>query len=114
MMPSGSVCTIALRSRLRRDRKSTRLNSSHLGISYAVFCLKKNVRLFDEIQDKRRQLEEANAHKSPFLAYTELSHDALYGEPPEKMKTVLERIFLNSKQLPGLINPFLDHSNFEA
>src|SRR5205814_5108612 len=27
--------------RRRRDRKSTRLNSSHLGISYAVFCLKK-------------------------------------------------------------------------
>src|SRR5436853_2480814 len=26
---------------LRADRKSTRLNSSHLGISYAVFCLKK-------------------------------------------------------------------------
>src|ERR1035441_9478955 len=31
---------------LLRDRKSTRLNSSHLGISYAVFCLKKkNTRL---------------------------------------------------------------------
>src|ERR1035438_6012611 len=28
--------------RTRPDRKSTRLNSSHLGISYAVFCLKKN------------------------------------------------------------------------
>src|SRR5205814_10213676 len=26
---------------LKADRKSTRLNSSHLGISYAVFCLKK-------------------------------------------------------------------------
>src|SRR5205814_8870583 len=26
------------------DRKSTRLNSSHLGISYAVFCLKKKTR----------------------------------------------------------------------
>src|ERR1039458_10845216 len=26
------------------DRKSTRLNSSHLGISYAVFCLKKNTK----------------------------------------------------------------------
>src|SRR5437899_7714358 len=26
---------------VKRDRKSTRLNSSHLGISYAVFCLKK-------------------------------------------------------------------------
>src|SRR5690348_17676003 len=29
------------RSRRRRDRKSTRLNSSHPSISYAVFCLKK-------------------------------------------------------------------------
>src|SRR3989442_3335880 len=28
--------------RQRRDRKSTRLNSSHVRISYAVFCLKKN------------------------------------------------------------------------
>src|SRR5438045_8364996 len=27
-----------------QDRKSTRLNSSHLGISYAVFCLKKKIR----------------------------------------------------------------------
>src|SRR2546426_8995493 len=36
--------------RRRRDRKSTRLNSSHLVISYAVFCLKKkkntNVNVF--------------------------------------------------------------------
>src|SRR5262245_64719946 len=29
------------RHRRLADRKSTRLNSSHLGISYAVFCLKK-------------------------------------------------------------------------
>src|ERR1035441_7163309 len=29
-----------LREQFPRDRKSTRLNSSHLGISYAVFCLK--------------------------------------------------------------------------
>src|SRR5205807_6376071 len=28
---------------LKRDRKSTRLNSSHLVISYAVFCLKKKI-----------------------------------------------------------------------
>src|SRR5690625_7106953 len=27
--------------KIRRDRKSTRLNSSHVAISYAVFCLKK-------------------------------------------------------------------------
>src|SRR3712207_7858996 len=31
--------TVAL---LSKDRKSTRLNSSHANISYAVFCLKKN------------------------------------------------------------------------
>src|SRR5438045_6009083 len=30
------------------DRKSTRLNSSHLGISYAVFCLKKKKKTKDE------------------------------------------------------------------
>src|SRR5256885_8793867 len=30
-----------VRQRVRPDRKSTRLNSSHLVISYAVFCLKK-------------------------------------------------------------------------
>src|SRR5258705_8422845 len=31
------------------DRKSTRLNSSHLGISYAVFCLKKKKRIMSFI-----------------------------------------------------------------
>src|ERR1019366_5556062 len=36
-MPSSAVQTCALPS----DRKSTRLNSSHGPISYAVFCLKK-------------------------------------------------------------------------
>src|SRR5437899_2753364 len=37
------------------DRKSTRLNSSHLGISYAVFCLKKKtapVRADDHVEDE--------------------------------------------------------------
>src|SRR3989442_11208679 len=29
------------RDEMKRDRKSTRLNSSHVRISYAVFCLKK-------------------------------------------------------------------------
>src|SRR5437899_5442719 len=39
----GGVPEKAL-TRTRPDRKSTRLNSSHLGISYAVFCLKKKNR----------------------------------------------------------------------
>src|SRR5437899_9990917 len=36
-----------LRRRFLLDRKSTRLNSSHLGISYAVFCLKKKKKIND-------------------------------------------------------------------
>src|SRR5262245_62517364 len=35
--------SLAREQRRDRDRKSTRLNSSHLGISYAVFCLKKKI-----------------------------------------------------------------------
>src|SRR5690349_23908131 len=33
-----------LREHRARDRKSTRLNSSHVEISYAVFCLKKKIK----------------------------------------------------------------------
>src|SRR3989442_7753933 len=38
MHADDQVCVAGL---LERDRKSTRLNSSHVRISYAVFCLKK-------------------------------------------------------------------------
>src|SRR5256885_8537248 len=37
-----TMAAVEFLSKLRTDRKSTRLNSSHLVISYAVFCLKKN------------------------------------------------------------------------
>src|SRR5437899_5198354 len=44
---------------VERDRKSTRLNSSHLGISYAVFCLKKKKKK-NEIQNtKKTKLKNA-------------------------------------------------------
>src|SRR3712207_8201364 len=36
-------------TRARRDRKSTRLNSSHANISYAVFCLKKKKKFYHKI-----------------------------------------------------------------
>src|ERR1035441_10777292 len=39
------------------DRKSTRLNSSHLGISYAVFCLK-----------KKKKQKNTNEHRTLFSA----------------------------------------------
>src|SRR5690242_21435666 len=38
----------------RRDRKSTRLNSSHMSISYAVFCLKK--KKHDRYKDQYKDL----------------------------------------------------------
>src|SRR3712207_7057592 len=38
----GDLATLIYTSGTTGDRKSTRLNSSHANISYAVFCLKKN------------------------------------------------------------------------
>src|SRR6478736_8670494 len=40
---------------LQRDRKSTRLNSSHSQISYAVFCLKKKKNNNDPINYKKKK-----------------------------------------------------------
>src|SRR5215469_8218378 len=40
-------CPPSPRHRTPRDRKSTRLNSSHVEISYAVFCLKKKNKAID-------------------------------------------------------------------
>src|SRR5258708_29815313 len=42
--PGRSAKSGAVERRTKRDRKSTRLNSSHQIISYAVFCLKKKKR----------------------------------------------------------------------
>jgi len=88
-----------------------------------------NVRLFDEIQDKSRQLEVASQHTSQFLAnmshelrtllnailgYTELMADGAYGEPSEKMLGILKRLEANGRHLLGLINDVLDLSKIEA
>ena len=88
-----------------------------------------NARLFHEIEDKSRQLEEASQHKSQFLAnmshelrtplnailgYTELMADGAYGEPLEKMLGVLKRLEANGRHLLGLINDVLDLSKIEA
>src|SRR3712207_7795708 len=46
-LPPHQVDVVAEGARLSiRDRKSTRLNSSHANISYAVFCLKKKKKIF--------------------------------------------------------------------
>src|SRR3989442_11933921 len=43
---SATAAGVAMRASARSDRKSTRLNSSHVRISYAVFCLKKKKKNF--------------------------------------------------------------------
>src|SRR2546429_3292416 len=54
----------------RRDRKSTRLNSSHGYISYAVFCLKKKKTIHSRIP-AARQLQPGARHT--FVPSTDLS-----------------------------------------
>src|SRR5438128_6795987 len=49
LLLSCSPCFAALALKQRRDRKSTRLNSSHGSISYAVFCLKKKIKQHENI-----------------------------------------------------------------
>ena len=88
-----------------------------------------NARLFHEIEEKGRELEIANKHKSEFLAnmshelrtplnailgYTELILDNIYGDVPEKIQEVLERLEKNGRHLLGLINDVLDLSKIEA
>src|SRR5947209_11078665 len=55
----------------RRDRKSTRLNSSHANISYAVFCLKKKKKKNNKTHNKKiaeKELSKIKDH-NPKLRY---------------------------------------------
>jgi signal transduction histidine kinase len=88
-----------------------------------------NAELFEELERKGRELAAASRHKSEFLAnmshelrtplnavlgYAELIQDGIYGEVPDKMGDVLERIQQNGRHLLGLINDVLDLSKIEA
>src|ERR1039457_6692828 len=64
----------------RRDRKSTRLNSSHLVISYAVFCLKKNTK---KKNNKNRRLQ-------------------IYTRSPLQCRTLVVRSTVLTRSVPGV------------
>src|SRR2546430_5219205 len=61
----GEQITLEANENVRRllDRKSTRLNSSHSQISYAVFCLKKKKKKQYSDRDKRRKYVQILAAK---------------------------------------------------
>jgi signal transduction histidine kinase len=88
-----------------------------------------NVRLFNEIQDKSRQLELANKHKSEFLAnmshelrtplnaiigFSEVLAEQMFGDVNEKQLEYLKDIHTSGHHLLSLINDILDLSKIEA
>ena len=88
-----------------------------------------NVRLFNEIQEKSRQLEVAGKHKSEFLAnmshelrtplnaiigFSEVLIEKMFGELNAKQEDYLKDIFTSGKHLLSLINDILDLSKIEA
>jgi signal transduction histidine kinase len=88
-----------------------------------------NARLFREIDEKGKQLEEASQHKSQFLAsmshelrtplnailgFNEMILGDVYGEVPADMKEPLTDIQTSGKHLLRLINNVLDLAKIEA
>jgi signal transduction histidine kinase len=88
-----------------------------------------NVRLFQEIQEKNEQLENANRHKSQFLAnvshelrtplnsiigFTRLVLRKTEGQIERLQKENLQKVLISSEHLLNLINGLLDLAKIEA
>src|SRR5256886_9749090 len=64
----GGLRAQAARQHRLQDRKSTRLNSSHSQISYAVFCLKKKKKTSSELMSHHRATEDRKTIRMPHNA----------------------------------------------
>src|SRR3954467_8629984 len=101
-MPSSGVQTCAL------DRKSTRLNSSHTIISYAVFCLKKNTITPQTAAGPRPDLHHKRPHPPPRMC-NETSREAKGGHPRAWGERGLDQAsyFLMTRRPPDLpLSPY--------
>src|ERR1039458_3524862 len=85
-------------SRQFLDRKSTRLNSSHLGISYAVFCLKK------------KEFNKAAAQYKVTAKVVGPQSDDPLGELDALQQAVRSKLFFNLKAAPE-VSPFSPKSD---
>jgi signal transduction histidine kinase len=128
LRPGEIVGTLVVRRKQPGEFPKSTIDLLETFADQSVLAIQ-NARLFREIEEKGRELEIASKHKSQFLAnmshelrtplnailgYAELMLDSIYGEPSEKMRTVLERLQANGKHLLGLINDVLDLSKIEA
>ena len=121
----GCITTSFTEPRAFTDKQIVLLKSFS---DQAVIAIQ-NSRLFSEIQEKSRQLEIANQHKSDFLAnmshelrtplnaiigFSEVLVEKMFGEVNDKQLDYLKDIHSSGKHLLSLINDILDLSKIEA
>src|SRR5256885_12946915 len=82
-VPLSAAFSVRVRDDTRgdgRDRKSTRLNSSHLVISYAVFCLKKKTHR-SSFSSYRRPVPSCSSPNGPTTAIARSPHHPVCAAP---------------------------------
>src|ERR1039458_9490389 len=85
------------------DRKSTRLNSSHLGISYAVFCLKKKTALARHPRSVARLRPVCLPRRNSGRATQ--THDPRSSEQKNETSCANICFFFNGTGPPGILPP---------
>src|SRR2546427_3442724 len=97
--PAIMPMVLALSSCSTRDRKSTRLNSSHSQISYAVFCLKKKKKIGNN-DSVRKLSDRVRRHLAP-------ARPGDHGHPrivPALHITVFDQLDQMGRQQDGVVH----------